>query len=346
VRHADAIIGSLVATAVGDALGLPYEGLSRRRIARLKPAARYRLVLGRGMVSDDTDHAAAVAHALAVSAGDPGQFERQLALNIRAWFLALPAGVGMATAKSCIRMCLGYRSPGVRSAGNGPAMRAPVLGAAIADRERLVELVRRSSLLTHSDPRALQGALAVALAARRFREPAAPRPSELVEELRGRIPDLDASLVEQLDGLVACESISTSEFALARGHASRVSGYIVHSVPVALHAAFSNPQDPVAAALACIACGGDTDTTAAIAAGVVGARVGLAGIPQELVAAIWDWPRGTPRLREWGEAAARAMELGAPERPSLPRYPLCLARNLIFLGVVLAHAARRALPPY
>ena len=49
----DHIIGCILGTAVGDALGLPYEGLSRRRAARMfGPPDRYRFFFRRGMVSD------------------------------------------------------------------------------------------------------------------------------------------------------------------------------------------------------------------------------------------------------------------------------------------------------
>ena len=44
-------------TAVGDALGLPYEGLTPKRAARLfKEIDRYHFFLKHGMVSDDTEH--------------------------------------------------------------------------------------------------------------------------------------------------------------------------------------------------------------------------------------------------------------------------------------------------
>ncbi len=59
------IIGCLMGAAIGDALGLPYEGLSRQRAARLLgPPDRYRLIGNRGMVSDDTEHLCLVAQAL------------------------------------------------------------------------------------------------------------------------------------------------------------------------------------------------------------------------------------------------------------------------------------------
>jgi ADP-ribosylglycohydrolase len=62
----DTLTGVLLGTAVGDALGLPREGLSPRRARRLfgGPPLRHRLVFGRGMVSDDTEHACVTAQAL------------------------------------------------------------------------------------------------------------------------------------------------------------------------------------------------------------------------------------------------------------------------------------------
>lgn len=51
------IEGVLIGTAVGDALGLPAEGLSPKRIDRMWHGTwRMRLVLGRGIISDDTEH--------------------------------------------------------------------------------------------------------------------------------------------------------------------------------------------------------------------------------------------------------------------------------------------------
>ena len=55
---------------------------------------------------------------------------------------------------------------GVYSVGNGPAMRAAILGATIDDVSNLLEFVRSSSRLTHTDPKAEFGAVAIALAAR------------------------------------------------------------------------------------------------------------------------------------------------------------------------------------
>jgi ADP-ribosylglycohydrolase len=48
----DTTIGCILGTAVGDAMGLPYEGL---RPPKIRSVAGYHLIWGKGMVSDDTD---------------------------------------------------------------------------------------------------------------------------------------------------------------------------------------------------------------------------------------------------------------------------------------------------
>src|ERR1043166_8903999 len=63
--------GILLGTAVGDALGLPAENLSPRRIKRLwKNEWRMRFVFGRGMISDDTEHTLMVAQAMLAHGDD------------------------------------------------------------------------------------------------------------------------------------------------------------------------------------------------------------------------------------------------------------------------------------
>jgi ADP-ribosylglycohydrolase len=108
----EAVVGCLLGTAVGDALGLPYEQISRRRQVRLFPdPSRYHFLFGRGKISDDTEHGCLTAQSLIMSAGDPGLFLRSLAWRLRWWFVGLPAGVGMTTARSCMKLWLAY-SPG------------------------------------------------------------------------------------------------------------------------------------------------------------------------------------------------------------------------------------------
>ena len=148
----DAIIGCILGTAVGDALGLPYEGVSPKRAARLLgPPDRYRFFFRRGMISDDTEHTCMVAQSLIDAGGDVPTFTRRFARRLRWWILALPAGVGKATARSGIKLWLGAspEKAGVFSAGNGPAMRAAIFGAALDDVPSILEL--RSGVLA-ADP--------------------------------------------------------------------------------------------------------------------------------------------------------------------------------------------------
>ena len=162
----DRLMGILLGTAVGDALGLPTEGLGPRRRRRLFPGPwRHRFLFGRGMVSDDTEHTLFVAQSLLKHPSDPSAFQRILAWHLRWWFLDLPAGVGLATARACVRLCLGFppTRSGVFSAGNKPAMRSAILGGYFHDDPQALEsFVRTSTQITHTDPKALIGALAIA----------------------------------------------------------------------------------------------------------------------------------------------------------------------------------------
>jgi ADP-ribosyl-[dinitrogen reductase] hydrolase len=345
-----AIVGCLLGTAVGDALGLPYEGLSPRRAMRLLgPPERQRLLGRWGLVSDDTEHTAMVAQALIASGGDPERFRCSLAWRLRWWFLGLPAGVGWATLRAILRLWIGIRPErsGVYSAGNGPAMRAAILGVAMVDPESLRALVRASARLTHTDPLAEQGAWAVAWAAR-MASSGPVDSARYLAEVRATLgtegqalTDLIARAVDSVD-----QGESTEVFAQGQGLARGVSGYVCHTVPVALHAWLAHPHDYRAAVGAVIRCGGDTDSTAAIVGGILGAAVGRAGIPSDWLNGLIEWPRSVAWLEQLGARLVESQTSEQPVRP-LPLFvPGVLIRNALFLLVVLAHGFRRLGPPY
>jgi ADP-ribosylglycohydrolase len=344
---AEAAAGCLLGTAVGDATGLPCEGLSKRRQARFGfSLENYSLLPGRGMVSDDTDHACLVAQALAASGGDAGKFSSSLAWRLRFWFLGLPAGIGFATLRAIFKLWLFIppRYSGVFSAGNGPAMRVALLGVAFADDEqRLVEHVVACTRITHTDPKATCGALAVAVAAR-----VAMRGGEYLVELEKILPEGEAGreMLDLATRAFDARTRSTEVFAASIGCEKGVSGYIYHSVPVALHAWLAHPRDLEAAIGAAIRCGGDTDTVAAITGSIVGAGVGRAGIPAARLEKLWDWPRGVAWMDRAARNAIEAAQTGK-RRPALLMFlPFVLIKNLFFLVVVLAHGFRRLAPPY
>lgn len=347
-RH---IIGCILGTAVGDALGLPYEGLSPERGVKLWGFPnQHHFLLRYGMVSDDTEHTCMVAQALIASCGEVGIFKRSLAWRLRFWLLGLPAGVGFATLRSLLRLWIGF-SPdrsGVFSAGNGPSMRAAVIGTAVQDIPSLQSFVCASSRITHSDPKAEYGALTIALAARiaSLEETFTARSFlSILESILPPEAEEFLSLVKQV--VISIEQgESTSVFSQSMGWGQGVSGYTYHSVPVALHAWLSHPKDFRAALTAVIGCGGDTDTTGAMVGGIVGASVGRAGIPCEWLDTLCEWPRSVGWMEALGRQLSETRESGEKRKtPSLPFYGI-IVRNLFFLCVVLIHGFRRIFPPY
>lgn len=354
---ADAVTGSLLGLAVGDALGLARENMSARRAERLFPHLdRHQFFFRRGLFSDDTEHACFVGQALLTSGGDLARFRRDLARRMRWWALGLPAGTGRATIKACAKLWLGW-SPersGVWSAGNGPAMRAPLLGACLgSDRERLRAFVRASTRITHTDPKAECGALAVAWATHRFAETRAYAPAgaaELVAEI-GELIGAEPAAAKLLESLAQIApnldaGHSTEEFCAALGLKRGATGYIYHTVPVALYAALRHPNDFRSAIQSAIRCGGDADTTAAVTGGVLGARVGKAGIPAAWLSGVIDWPRSAAWVEALGARVGEAKWLVEPQR-AVPLAVWALPfRNAAFFVWVLAHAARRLFPPY
>ncbi|WP_386067324.1 ADP-ribosylglycohydrolase family protein [Tahibacter sp. UC22_41] len=336
----------LIGAAVGDALGLPYEGLSARRVRRwLRDPLRHRFVFGRGMVSDDTDHHVFVAQALLVARGDVDRFRCELTRRLRLWLLCLPAGIGSATLRGLLRAWLGLRRSGVRSAGNGPSMRSALLGCVFADDPHLLRVhVAASTSITHLDARALAGALAIAGIAARLASgawPQRPPAGELAALLR-EVGD-DPAWQDSVALLQRCcdEAQPAQALCAALGPQAGVGGYVLHSVPFAIAAWYQGFGDYAATLEICVRAGGDVDTNAAMAGALAGMVVGVDGIPREWREGLCDWPHGLPCL----ETLAR--DLAAPASARVAGFPpSLLPRNLLFLGIVLMHGLRRLLPPY
>ncbi|MDC0165861.1 ADP-ribosylglycohydrolase family protein [Synechococcus sp. AH-558-M21] len=338
--------------AIGDSLGLAFEGLSRQRGTKLlgNPYPN-RLFFGYGMVSDDTEHACMTAIALIKSNGNPEIFERELISQLRLWFLCLPPATGIATAKACIKSIVGIKPNriGSESAGNGPGMRAAIIGCAANKIEDIRLINQISSRLTHADRRAEEGALLIALGAYWSRH----YPTNKFQDFFGflqayRNLSLSLSFSNGLndlrDSLVKEES--TFSFAERIGSKKGVSGFILPTTLVALHAWLSNSQDFEQTVTSCILCGGDTDTVAAIAGSLVGTHIGFKQIPKKLNRKIIDYPFSYKRL------SLLAIDLQQPpskaeNRPWLgKRWTLMPFRNLILVFLILLHSLRRMGPPY
>jgi ADP-ribosyl-[dinitrogen reductase] hydrolase len=347
------LAGVLLGTAVGDALGLPREALSPRRAERLfgPPPLRHRLLFGRGIPSDDTDHTCFVAEALLASPDDPGAFARHLARALRLWLVTLPAGVGFGTLRALLKLWVGVppSRAGVRSAGNGPAMRSAVIGAFFAgDLERTRSFVRASTLVTHTDPRAEEGALVVALAAgyAASRDTAGVAATHVLEHVGRHVSGQE--LLRALDAVAAHVEGGSSarEFADALGLRGGVTGYVNHTVPAALFCWLRYGDDYRRVVEEAIALGGDADTTGAIAGAIAGAALGASAIPRDLLDGLIAWPRTVPRMRALAGALARRQGSSEAADYSCPPWSWQVSRSTLLLVAVLAHGLRRTLPPY
>jgi ADP-ribosyl-[dinitrogen reductase] hydrolase len=344
--------GCILGGMVGDALGLPREGLEPRRAACLfGPELSHRFLLGRGMASDDTEHACMTAQALLTESSDPVRFALVLARKLRLWLLGCPAGIGLATLRSILKLWLGVppSRSGVWSAGNGPAMRAPVIGLFFRDDpERLRLFVRATTAITHRDPRAERGALAAALAARYAagHGPGDFRAADALDEIGSAFPADDAEARAWLETVrrAAGERWDPERLARELGMERGVSGYIYRTVPAVLYSWLLDPFDFGKALTRIIVLGGDADTTGAILGGIAGAACGVEGIPPEWLSGILEFPRSARWVRVLAGRLHRRAVLGEDAAPLPLAWPLLIPRNILFALVVLAHGFRRLLP--
>ncbi len=172
---------------------------------------------------------------------------------------------------------------GTGSFGNGAAMRIAPLGAYLAeDLDAVVDAAERTSVVTHTHPEASAGAIAVAVAAALSAGGSESDPGVILDEIIGRVPDgeVRAGLVRvgQL-GFRAKPYVIAAEV----GNGSRVSAQ--DTCPFAVWCALKHLDDYRSGVWEAISAGGDMDTTAAMAGGIIAARLGRQGIPPDWLAA-------------------------------------------------------------
>ena len=333
----DRIRGVLLGTAIGDALGLPAEGLSPERIVRRFGCLdRYRLFGRTGFVSDDTEQTALVAHAWIEAHDGAAEFARAFARRLRAWFLALPLGIGLATAKACLRLCLGVSSArsGSDSAGNGAAMRAALVGVLLCDEpSKRLEFSQALARVTHRDPRAVEGAAFVAeLAA----QGTLGSPSQNFDLAAARSVVRNEELIAAIDK--AGRLAECAEPAQA-AHELGTSGFVVHTLGFASYCVARFGADPARALVVAVNAGGDTDSIGAIVGALVGARHGASALPAALLGELEDGPLGRSHLTRLADALGKGGRAPPRFRPIL-----LLVRNLLLLPVILGHGFWRLLP--
>lgn len=300
----DRACGVLLATAAGDALGAPYEFEPPRG-----PDLEVAMVGGGsfgwnpGEWTDDTSMALAIAEVAATGA-DLRDEPAQTAIVTRwyEWSLTATdvgnqtrsvlgatgrAGVSAANALAASRLL--HERTG-HTAGNGSLMRtAPVALAYLDDESALVDAARTISELTHFDPDAAEACVLWCLAIRH-----AVLTGDLdVRAGLERLPEARRDLwAERLD--VAEASVPSS---------FRRNGWVVEALQAAWSAITTTPvpaDDPTAGVFAAdhlrlaldaaVRSGNDTDTVAAIAGGLLGARWGASAVPGTWRRLLNGWP--------------------------------------------------------
>jgi ADP-ribosylglycohydrolase len=320
--------------------------MSRARIAkRWKGSLEQRFLFGRGMLSDDTEHTILVSQSLLPCDGDPSVFQKRLAGKLRWWFAALPAGIGLATAKAILKLWIGFPPGrnGVFSAGNGPVMRAPILGVYFANDSRLrAEFVKASTVLTHTDPKAVEGAMMAADCA------AFAANGEMRQDIiLARMKEIAASSewrqpLQQIEASLA-EGASVRQFADEMGFSKGVSGYAVHTMTMVLFIWLRHRGDFSTIVGEAIACGGDTDSVAAIAGGIAGAET--PAFNPKWLSKLSDFPYTVDYITRLGSVLDESAEAGPSKPPSVSNWQI-IPRNILFFFAVLFHGFRRIFPPY
>lgn len=276
--------GMLLGLACGDALGRPVEFQSPDRIERKHGRVTEMLSDGThrqpaGTITDDTEMALCIARSLA----DNGGFNpADIADRFADWKASGPFDIGIMTSNALRRIQDGESwdeagqneweaSPEGSNAGNGCLMRcAPYAIAFRDDPDRLVEVSRQSSAITHADPRC-QWSCAL------FNRTLANLLADKDRPLETAQTALESDLLEEVNQSV--------EPVLASRHGQRAdldlenSGYVVTTLQAGLfHGLTADSAEE--AIVDAVMMGGDTDTIGAVVGAVAGTRFGVDALPE------------------------------------------------------------------
>jgi ADP-ribosyl-[dinitrogen reductase] hydrolase len=273
--------GALLGHAVGNALGVPTEFLeTAERIVAEFPGG-VRDIHRRDTPESPHDDDLALSIILAEELLEADVDLRRLARRWIEWAERDGRGIGLWT-RAALRHIQVHDSPPASTggqAGNGTVSRClPVALRALTQPANLVSGTYHTAALTHPDDRCTWGAVAVNVAAARLLQGRRDFIPDVLEVLRAN----DAP--EELLAAVRRVPLERREELSVVGAAA---GYVVRCVEIALWFAHHEPNLE-RGLIWLVNAGGDTDTNAAVAGGLMGARDGEAAIPARWVAALPD----------------------------------------------------------
>jgi len=270
--------GALLGLVVGNQLGVPTERLGTAKAIReaFPEGVRDLQPPPEGSPFDDD---AAMALLLAESLAERGDLDAtDVAGRWVKWMKVDGRGVGLTTQRALRLIERGVepfeagrqaRSAGA-TASNGAVMRCIPVALRYHDNvDKLMRVSTQQAAITHADERCTWGAAAVNLAARELLHGNRHFVEEVLHRLQGAAPRV---LIEAI-GRVPWEQESDLPVAV-----SNEFGYAVHCVEIAFWCALHRPSLEEAL-IFLVEAGGDTDTNAAVAGALLGARDGETGIP-------------------------------------------------------------------
>lgn len=279
--------GALLGHAAGNALGVPAEFLGTpERIQASFPGGLlnvHRADTLHSPYDDDLALTLILAEELLEAEVDL----RRLGHRWAAWAEADGRGIGIWTRTALRHLRLHDSPPTTTSgqAGNGTISRClPVALRTYNQPANLVSGTYHTAVLTHPDERCGWGAVAVNVTAACFLQGRRDFIGDVLEVLRNN------SAPEELLAAVRRVPLEQrDDLPVTGAHA----GYVVHGVEIALWFAYHEPS--LERGLVWVAnAGGDTDTNAAVAGGLMGARDGERAVPARWIEALPD----PGRLRE------------------------------------------------
>lgn len=324
------VVGALLGLALGDALGFVVEAAppetartyARGFLRRGRAEERRHPDFPFGQYSDDTQLARELLLSIADGGWHPARFGARLAALVVS---GRDVGAGPGTRSAAIRLALGAPWPHAGTpapyAGNGSAMRVAPVGALYRVRETAWRrCALEQSRLTHRDPRCAAGAIAIAGAAALATRPGAVEPGSFLEQVAAWAEPESAAMAAAVRESVAWIGLEPAAAAerLRRARLDEawagtwlgISAFVVPSVVWSLYAFLRSPDDWWETACTAIEVGGDTDTMAAMAGAVAGARLGRGALPAALLERLND--RGAWGAEALAALAARCAAVAAP----------------------------------
>jgi len=305
-------VGTLVGLAVGNILGLKYEGWQGAEVRRVCPGGHLPVPLQELARPWDDDLAMAMELSEHLLESQNDIDSTVLLQRYTRWMTENGRGIGGLTREVLTLAQAGslaspaervWRarggSAGTGTAGNGAVMRIAPVG--IRYRRHLPDLVRNALVdarLTHWDPLCQWTSASTAV---------------LISDLiMGRVTPLEEFLPEHGCPETALKSILEEPLIdIESSHFDGPSmGYTLHAWKVALWASHA-PGTFRDLLQRIIRCGGDTDTNGAVAGAVLGARFGRESVPQE-----WTEP-----VRGLAHIQATALKLHSMGLPGNSRAP-------------------------